>query len=31
MGDEEWCAPALDIDIKNLGEGVYEQFIAEWR
>ncbi len=31
MGDEEWCAPALDIGIKNLGEGVYEQFIAEWR
>ncbi|KAL7534516.1 hypothetical protein ACHAXR_005925 [Thalassiosira sp. AJA248-18] len=31
LGDEEWCSPALDISITNVGESVYEQFIAEWR
>ena len=31
MGDEEWCSPTVDVGIKNVGEGVYEQFIAEWR
>lgn len=31
MGDEEWCSPALDIGITNVGESLYEQFIAEWR
>jgi hypothetical protein len=31
IGDEEWCNPAVDITITNLGEGTYEQFIAEWR
>ena len=31
MGDEDWCTPGLDINISNVGESVYEQFIAEWR
>ncbi len=31
MGDEEWCTPALDITITNMGDGTYEQFIAEWK
>ena len=30
MGDEEWCTPAIDITITNLGAGTFEQFIAEW-
>lgn len=31
IGDEEWCSPTIDISIKNVGESVFEQFIAEWR
>jgi hypothetical protein len=31
IGDEEWCSPAVNISIKNVGETCYEQFIAEWR
>jgi len=31
MGDEEWCTPAVDVTITNLGEAAYEQFVAEWR
>ena len=31
IGDEEWCSPAIDISIKNIGESAFEQFIAEWR
>lgn len=31
IGDEEWCTPTLDVTISNVGETIYEQFIAEWR
>jgi putative dehydrogenase len=31
IGDEEWCTPTLGITISNVGDKVYEQFIAEWR
>lgn len=31
MGDEEWCSPTLNVTITNVGNTVYEQFIAEWR
>lgn len=31
IGDNEWCTPAIDITITNLGEETYEQFIAEWK
>ena len=31
MGDEEWCTPVVDSTITNVGESIYEQFIAEWR
>ncbi|KAL3798228.1 hypothetical protein ACHAWO_003433 [Cyclotella atomus] len=31
IGDEEWCSPAVNISIENVGETCYEQFIAEWR
>ncbi|CAJ1942850.1 unnamed protein product [Cylindrotheca closterium] len=31
IGDEEWCTPTIDLAISNVGETVFEQFIAEWR
>jgi hypothetical protein len=31
IGDEEWCSPALNITITNIGDEIFEQFIAEWR
>lgn len=31
IGDEEWCVPVLDVTVKNIGNEVFEQFIAEWR
>lgn len=31
LGAEEWCTPAVDITLTNMGEGTYEQFITEWR
>ena len=31
IGNEEWCRPALDLLIENIGDQRYEQFIAEWR
>jgi len=32
MGEDvEWCTPTIDITISNVGDSVYEQFIAEWR
>eukprot|EP00980_Cylindrotheca_fusiformis_P015574 scaffold4447_cov120-Cylindrotheca_fusiformis.AAC.7 len=31
IGDEEWCSPTLSVSISNVGDKVYEQFIAEWR
>ncbi|KAL9182804.1 hypothetical protein ACHAXT_004083 [Thalassiosira profunda] len=31
LGDEEWRTPTVDISISNVGETVFEQFIAEWR
>lgn len=31
IGDEEWCTPALQLTLTNVGESMFEQFIAEWR
>ena len=31
LGDLEWKTPTIGITIKNIGDTVYEQFIAEWR
>ncbi|KAL3783372.1 hypothetical protein HJC23_013417 [Cyclotella cryptica] len=31
IGDEEWCVPTLDVTIQNVGNEIFEQFIAEWR
>ena len=31
MGDEEWNTPTLDVTITNVGETIFEQFIAEWK
>ena len=32
MGEDvEWCTATIDITISNVGDSVYEQFIAEWR
>jgi hypothetical protein len=31
IGDEEWCGPTLDVTLENVGDEVFEQFIAEWR
>ncbi|KAL7554614.1 hypothetical protein ACHAWF_018118 [Thalassiosira exigua] len=30
-GAVEWRSPIADAKVTNVGEGVYEQFVAEWR
>ena len=30
-GDMEWKSPTVNLSITNTGEGLFEQFIAEWR
>lgn len=31
LGDVEWHSPTVGITITNVGDSVFEQFIAEWR
>lgn len=31
IGDEEWCTPTLELTMTNVGDKVFEQFVAEWR
>lgn len=30
-GYEEWCHPTLNLTVENVGNYIFEQFIAEWR